>query len=81
MVEKQPSRIVLAILIVVVIAAAGVGAALVYEFNKPKSAASILVVREGDNVTVNYIGEFGSGPQTGRVFDTSIYAVGVNNAS
>jgi FKBP-type peptidyl-prolyl cis-trans isomerase 2 len=81
MVEKSPSRIVLAILIVIVIAAAGAGAALVYELNKPKAAAPVLVVRQGDNVTVNYIGEFGSGPQTGRVFDTSIYNVAVNNGS
>jgi len=81
MVEKKPSRIVLAILIVVVVAVAGVGAALVYEFNKPKTAPSVLVVAVGDNVTVNYIGEFGSGAQVGRVFDTSVYAVGVNNAS
>lgn len=81
MVEKQPSRIVLAILVVIVIAIAGAGAALVYEFNKPKSASPILTVQVGDNVTVNYIGEFGSGPQTGRVFDSSLYAVAINNAS
>ncbi len=81
MVEKKPSRIVLAVLIVIVLVAAGVGAALVYEFNKPKSAPSVLVVEVGDNVTVNYIGEFGSGAQAGRVFDTSVYAVAVNNAS
>lgn len=82
MVAKQPSRIVFAVLVVVVIAAAGVGAAFLYEYNKPKPAApSLLTVQVGDNATVNYIGVFGTGPQAGRVFDTSIYSVASNNGS
>jgi FKBP-type peptidyl-prolyl cis-trans isomerase 2 len=32
-------------------------------------------------VTVNYIGIFGSGPEQGKVFDTSIYSVAINNAA
>jgi len=81
MVAKQPSRILFALLAVVVIAAAGIGAALLYEHNKSPAPVPVLTVQVGDNVTVNYIGEFGSGPQTGRVFDTSVYSVATNNAS
>jgi FKBP-type peptidyl-prolyl cis-trans isomerase 2 len=78
--EKSP-RILMAVLIVVVFVVAGVGAALVYEHNKSTAATPILTVHLGDNVTVNYIGEFGSGAQVGRVFDTSIYSVATNNQS
>jgi hypothetical protein len=81
MATQQPSRILFVVLVVVVLVAAGAGAALLYEFNKPKAPSTILTVQDGDNVTVNYIGEFGSGPQTGRVFDTSIYSVATNNLS
>jgi len=81
MASPKPSRVLFVVLIVVVIAAAGAGAAVLYEVTKPKSPGSLLTVNNGDNVTVNYVGEFGSGPQTGRVFDTSIYSVALNNAS
>lgn len=81
MVNKEPSRLLFVVLAVVVVVAAGIGAAVLYEFQKPKATASLLVVHVGDNVTVNYIGEFGSGAQKGRVFDTSIYSVSRNNAS
>jgi FKBP-type peptidyl-prolyl cis-trans isomerase 2 len=81
MVAERPSRTLFIVLVVVVLVAAGVGAALVYEFNKPKSSPGILTVHKGDNVTVNYIGMFGSGAQTGRVFDTSFYSVAMNNLS
>jgi len=81
MANPQPSRIFFVFLVVVVLAAAGVGAAVLYEFNKTKAATAILTVQNGDNVTVNYIGVFGSGAQTGRVFDTSLYSVASNNLS
>jgi len=81
MVTKEPSRILFVVLVVVVIAAAGAGAAVLYEYTKAKPATPVLTVQQGDNVTVNYIGEFGSGAQAGRVFDTSFYSVAKNNAS
>jgi hypothetical protein len=81
MATEKPSRILFVVLIVVSLAAAGGLAALVYELNKPKATAPILTVHIGDNVTVNYIGMFGSGAQSGRVFDTSIYSVAVHNLS
>ena len=71
----------LAFLIAVVVVAAGVGAGVLYEYDHPKSPSGPLTVVLGDNVTVNYIGLFGGGPQQGKVFDTSIQSVATNNAS
>jgi FKBP-type peptidyl-prolyl cis-trans isomerase 2 len=81
MATEKPSVLAMVILVVIVLIVAGIGAILLYEYNKPKSAPTILRIQEGDNATVNYIGEFGSGAQEGRVFDTSFYAVAVNNLS
>ena len=81
MADARLSHLFPILLIVVVVVAAGIGAAFLYEFNHPKSATPIRTVVEGDNVTVIYIGVFGSSPQTGRVFDTSLYSVASNNAS
>jgi hypothetical protein len=81
MAEPRPSRILPIVLLVVIIVVAGVGVGFLYEHNHPKSSAAVETVALGDNVTVNYIGMFGSGPQTGRVFDTSIYAVATNNVT
>jgi hypothetical protein len=71
----------LVVLIAVVIVAAVAGGVAVYYLSQPKVPAAPRVVAIGDNATVNYIGLFGSGPQTGRVFDTSLYSVASNNAS
>jgi len=81
MVADKPSRILLVILVVVVIAAASGAAAYVYEVNKPKSPTPILTIQVGDNATVNYIGMFFGGAQSGRVFDTSFYSVATSNIS
>ena len=81
MAEPKPSIILPVLLIVAILVGAGVGIGLLYEANHPKSPSSPWTVSVGSNVTVNYIGAFGSGPQTGRVFDTSIYSVATSNAS
>ncbi len=81
MVAEKPPRILFVVLVVIVIAVAGAGAAFLYEYNKPKAASPILTVQTGDNLTVNYVGTFGSSPQQGRVFDTSIYSVATENQS
>ncbi|HZY70103.1 MAG TPA: hypothetical protein VFF67_03890 [Thermoplasmata archaeon] len=71
-----------AIILIVIIAVAGGGSAIfVYYHNVVHPAAAPLVVVEGVNVTVNYIGIFGSGPEEGKVFDTSLYSVGSNDAA
>ncbi len=81
MVDRSPSFALIAILTIVAIVVAGIGAGLLYEFNHPKAPAGPPTVQVGDNVTVNYIGMFGSGPEQGRVFDTSIKSVAENNAT
>lgn len=80
MAEPKRSLWLPAILIAAILVGAGVGTYFLYEYNHPKPAASPYTVQIGSNVTVNYIGWFASGPQTGRVFDTSLYSVYLNNA-
>ena len=77
----SPSATFLTVLVVIVVAAAGIGVGVLYWYNHPKSASAPTVVVVGDNVTVNYIGLFGSGPQEGKVFDTSIQSVAQDNAT
>jgi FKBP-type peptidyl-prolyl cis-trans isomerase 2 len=80
MAPPPPSRLLLVVLVVVVLAAAGGLAGYVYYRDRPASPPSVLMVETGDNVTVNYIGIFGSGPEQGKVFDTSLYSVATNDA-
>ena len=71
------------VIISIFVVAAGIAAGVfVYEvFNKPLPGPSQQVVVEGDNVTVNYIGSFGSGFDQGKVFDTSYLSVATDNAT
>jgi FKBP-type peptidyl-prolyl cis-trans isomerase 2 len=78
---EPPSRTALVILIVITVVAAGGLAGYAYYRSQPSPAPSVLTPQIGGNATVNYIGYFGSGPDNGRVFDTSIYSVAINNAS
>jgi FKBP-type peptidyl-prolyl cis-trans isomerase 2 len=77
----SPSLGFLTFLVVIVLIVAGVGAGLLYEANHPKKPGSPTAVVVGDNVTVNYIGLFGSGPEKGKVFDTSIKSVAQDNVT
>jgi len=79
MAERTRPFWLLAVLAVVVLVVAGVGGAFLYLHQHPASSAGPRLVGLGDNVTVNYIGKFGSGPEQGRVFDTSIESVAKNN--
>ncbi len=81
MAERKPSILLPVILIVVVLVGAGVGGGFLYEFQHPKPTPAPWTVSIGSNVTVNYIGSFGSGPQEGKIFDTSIYAIATNNVT
>ena len=72
------SPILLIVLVAVVLVGAGIAAGVVYYKESPPAAATPLTVQVGDNVTVNYIGVYGSGPEQGKVFDTSLYSVAVN---
>jgi hypothetical protein len=78
---NEPSYLPLVVLIVVVLVGAGVGTGYLYYHNLPPSSSSQMTVQIGDNVTVSYIGILGSGPEQGKVFDTSVYSVATNNAT
>ncbi len=81
MVERRFSRTVLVVLVALVIVGGGATAGVLYYLNHPAAPSGPTRVAVGDNVSVNYIGFFGSSPQVGRVFDTSIYSVALNNAT
>lgn len=81
MAEKPPSRGWFIFLVALVLVGAGVGTYYVYAYAYPKAASTPPSVVVGDNVTVNYIGWFGSGPQANHVFDTSIKSVADNNGA
>ncbi|MGC2289169.1 MAG: hypothetical protein WA688_04855 [Thermoplasmata archaeon] len=76
-----PSQTAFILFVVITLAAAGGLAGFAYYHSRPGSAPTPLTPQFGGNATVNYIGYFGSGPESGRVFDTSIYSVAINNAS
>lgn len=78
---NEPSPLPLIILIVVVLIGAGVGTGIYLYKEAPSPAATSNLVQVGDNVTVTYIGIMGSGPEQGKVFDTSVYGVATNNAT
>ncbi|HUZ79295.1 MAG TPA: hypothetical protein VMV28_01550 [Thermoplasmata archaeon] len=63
---------------IVIVAASGAGAYLYYH-SKLSPTKPLLSVELGDNVTVNYVGYFGSGPQAGAIFDTSLWSVANNS--
>lgn len=79
--SPPPSLALFAIVVVIVLAAAGLGGYFLYRQNVPPVPAGVARVAVGDNVTVDYIGFFGSGPQTGRVFDTSLKSVALDNTT
>ncbi len=71
----------LVVLVVIAVVGGGVGAGLLYRMNTAPPLAGPRTVQVGDNITVDYIGMFGSGPQQGRVFDTSIASVADDNST
>jgi hypothetical protein len=79
MAEPRTSPLLVLILVLVVVAAGAGGAAVLYYEEHPHGGSAALTVQVGDNVTVNYIGVFGAGPQVGKVFDTSEFSVAQNN--
>lgn len=80
MAQNGPLAAIAALIVVVVIAAGATGGYL-YVHSKPTTTSGPRLVQLNDNVTVDYIGIYGSGPDVGKVFDTSLYSVATNNAS
>lgn len=81
MAARTPSLAFLAFVTVIVLVVAGVGGGVLFLVNHPKPIATPLTVARGDNVTVDYIGIFASGPEVDKVFDTSLKSVADNNAT
>lgn len=69
----------LVIVVVAIVAIAG-SLTFLYFHNSVTAPSSPVRAAAGANATVNYIGIFGSGPEEGKVFDTSIYSIAINNA-
>ncbi|MGI0131758.1 MAG: hypothetical protein ACREDK_01485 [Thermoplasmata archaeon] len=78
---EKPSIVPLLVMIAVVVIAGAIGGSYVYFHSLPQPGGTPFVVRPGDNVTVNYIGIFGSGAESGKVFDTSLYRVASDNVA
>ncbi|MCI4353369.1 MAG: FKBP-type peptidyl-prolyl cis-trans isomerase [Thermoplasmata archaeon] len=76
-----PSRAAFIVFVVITLAAAGGLAGFAYYESRAGPPTSVLTPQVGGNATVDYIGYFGTGAESGRVFDTSIYSVATNNAS
>lgn len=81
MAEEKPPLTPIIVCLILVVAIAGVGMFFYLDVNKPIKVSAPLLVQEGDNVTVNYIGIFGSGFDQGKVFDTSYLSIARDNAS
>jgi len=81
MAERGPSMWLITLCVVAILVVAGVGAGYLYLANHAAPSPGPKTVGLDDNVTVNYIGLFGSGAEKGRVFDTSILADARNNVS
>ena len=76
---SAPSPILPIVLVVIIIAATGGVLGYLHYRSVPAPAHGPAAIQLGDNVTVNYIGIFGSGPEQGKVFDTSFYSVSSDN--
>jgi FKBP-type peptidyl-prolyl cis-trans isomerase 2 len=71
-----------AIVAIIIVAAGGGGFyVLTRTVFKGTTVTPALITKEGDNVTVNYIGIFGSGIDKGKVFDTSLLSVADDNST
>ncbi len=78
---EKTSLIPVLVLVAVVLVAGGAASAYIYEKTRPSAPVHPLTVAIGDNITVNYIGILGSGPEQGKVFDTSLKSVAYDNAT
>lgn len=78
---NNPSWLPAIVMIVAVIVVAAGLTGYLYLTRGPASNPGVMTVQLEDNVTVNYIGIMGSGPDQGKVFDTSLYSVASNNAT
>jgi len=75
--SRDPLGLVLTVLTALVVVAVGLVGYVIYDNSLGSDASPSRAIELGDTVTMNYIGMF----QDGRVFDTSIWDVAIDNAA
>lgn len=73
--RRDPLKTVISVLLALVLLAFGVIGYVIYD-NLQGSDRTLTVIQDGDTVLMNYVGMF----EDGRVFDTSLYEIAVNDA-
>jgi len=74
--KRDTGRIVMALLIAAIVISVGAISFVVYTNSRATKSLTLPAIKAGDTVMMNYIGRF----PDGRVFDTSMLSVGLNNA-
>lgn len=74
--KRDTGKIVMALLIAAIVISVGAISFVVYTNSLATKPLTIPAIKAGDKVMMNYIGRFADG----RVFDTSMLSVGLNNA-
>lgn len=69
--HRDPSRIIMAVLVAMIVLSAGVVVYVLYERSRVTEVAEATAIISGDTVTMDYIGRLADG----RVFDTSLLDV------
>lgn len=74
--KRDNGKILMALLIAAIVISVGAISFVVYTNSQATKSLTIPAIKAGDKVMMNYIGRFADG----RIFDTSILSVGLNNA-
>ena len=74
--KRDTGKIVMALLIAAIVISVGAISFVLYTNSQATKSLTIPAIKSGDKVMMNYIGRFADG----KVFDTSILSVGLNNA-
>ena len=74
--KRDTGKIVMALLIAAIVVSVGVISFVLYTNSQATRSSTLPAIKSGDTVMMNYVGRFSDG----RVFDTSILSVGLNNA-
>jgi FKBP-type peptidyl-prolyl cis-trans isomerase 2 len=74
--KRNTGKIVMALLIAAIVISVGAISFVIYTNSQAAKSSTLPAAKAGDTVMMNYIGRFADG----RVFDTSILSVGLNNA-
>lgn len=75
-VKRDPAKTVMTLLIAAIVVSVGLIGYVLYSNSLRTTSLSLPAIKAGDTVSMNYIGRLADG----RVFDTSIQSVALNNA-